>query len=243
MYYVSIKINNMKNKTELSIITERNLHGDKLPLHARMPLFHKDGPDLKPNEVMVLTWLMISQFTNYKRMRVVTNYTEMASILGTTRLTIKRAVEGLEEKKLLYIDREEKEYTFAHRINIPDKDYQMITKALLTTNIFDFKTKGFIASLLLVSNEYVIELGNISEVSEKVGMDRKTVKKHYKILKDLDYIVTTEVGLVLDLRSIFADTINAAVDRMITAESKVRKLEKKVGELAEIIKEFKHLKK
>lgn len=226
-------------KGNLVVITERYRKGDATTLFAKVPLFNKEVNDLNGSEILLLSWIVMSKYSSNNRDDVVYTYEELARILGTTRYIIKKAADSLKEKDLITStpgsSHTNDGIVFGHSVRVPNREYQTMTKALVTTNIFGFKLKGFIAALLITGNDYVIDVGSATDIAGLIGVTRQTAGKHIATLDEMGFLTHTDHGKLLDLRSIVTKTIDAALDRMVVAEKKVDGLEKKVDKLIDLI--------
>lgn len=222
---------NKKGKeVNLAIFTDRNNKGDSMGLHARLPLFNELSVDLSPGELLILSWARIAQYSSYKWRNVRTTYGEIGRILNTSKNNVVRILKKLDEKGLLKLSTDKEGIVIGGKFRELEKRYRTIAKVLVTSDVVSFKTKGFLIALLVTSNDYIIDIGNISSVAKGVGMDRSTVKKYYKELEGLGFIHTTGNGdALLDIEQIIERSVDRAVDRMLTAEEEVIYLR---GELA-----------
>lgn len=214
---------NMRStKSGLLVVTDRYKEGDATTLFAKMPLFNKKSPDISGSEALVLSWVIMSKYSSYNREGVDMSYADIGSAIGIPTKTVARTVKKLVDRKLL--DKDEKIVFSGHA---PTMEYRALTKALITTRLFDFKLKGFIASMLLVGNDYIMDMGNVSDIAKRLGINRRTATKYIKELEDLGYIEDN----VLDLRVMLVKTVDAAIDRAIVVETVLNKVLSKVSKL------------
>jgi DNA-binding transcriptional regulator YhcF (GntR family) len=239
-----------KNSTGIVVLTDAT--ADTTGIFAKMPLFNKGRVDLTPGESVLLSWFAVSKFEGYginRKIldvdnRIKTSMSEIMAAVGTTRKVVRRNIQSLVDKKLIELDYMGNETRITYDLSVT-KEFRMVTKALIVTDMFSFKLKGFIISLLLTARNYVIEFDSIKHMSEIVGMNRRTVKKYYEELKDLGFVIDIDGRSVIDIREMFIAAIDKNADEIVqlrkelekekivnaTLLEKLKKLDEKVDKL------------
>lgn len=188
------------SKESLIVLTDRDSEGDIKQPHARLPIFDMNKMDLTPNELVVLSWILLAQFMSGSNKKMLTTARQLGRELHTDKNVIDTALNRLEERKLLSLDEQyNNKMEISHRVVIRKEDFRAITRGLLITNAITFKLKAFIVSLVVTDPGYIIDVGNATRMAKLTGMDRRTVTKHVKELERLGVVVDSDGVKVLDM--------------------------------------------
>ena len=221
-------MDNMKKRggTGITLLTDHKAPG----VFARMPLFNKDAMDLSPSEAVILSWISVSKFEGYGinrklmdgRSRVKTTLGDMEKAMGTSRRVIRRALDSLSSKELINVEMGNDGVRIEYDLAV-SKEFRMVTKSLIVTDIFDFKLKGFIINMMLTTRDYVIKFDNVKHMAGVLGMNRRTVKKYYDELYSLGFVTDIRGEAVIDMREIFIASVNRNSDEIVEMRVKLDK--------------------
>lgn len=216
----------MEKSSSITLLTDHKAMG----VFAKMPLFNKEGMDLSPSEAVVLSWISVSKFEGYginrdlmdRKGRVSTSLVSLEAAIGTSRRVIRRTLDSLVEKELLEVEYGTEGIAIKYDLTV-SKEFRMVTKSLIVSDIFNFKLKGFIINMLLTTRNYVIRFDSIKHMSESLKLNRRTVKKYYEELKELGFVTDIKGTSVIDMRELFIASVDRNSDEVVELRGELEK--------------------
>ena len=173
----------MKKFKNLYAITHRGDETTSLGIYSKIPLILKN---LSPNALLVLAYIDIDQFKD--KVYLTTGFKQairvelMASILGLSRETVKRAIKELKGRKLIKVLKRkgDADAYISNMLKFKIK-YQIFTLTFLARNDISILSKSFIIKLLMLNTDRVNNIANISALSEEIEMSRNSIYKVFSI--------------------------------------------------------------